>query len=95
MTSDEWRVASEFAIRRSPFAIICAIVAFLRSTNMAIQHDILKKYWGFDTFRPAQEDVVQAAIDGMDTLAMLPTGGGKSLCFQVLAWCFSFVNSLC
>jgi ATP-dependent DNA helicase RecQ len=54
---------------------------------MAIQHDILKKYWGYDTFRPAQEDVVQAAIDGMDTLAMLPTGGGKSLCFQVPALC--------
>jgi len=54
---------------------------------MAIQHDILKKYWGFDTFRPAQEDVVQAAIDGIDTLAMLPTGGGKSLCFQVPALC--------
>jgi ATP-dependent DNA helicase RecQ len=52
---------------------------------MAIQHDILKRYWGFDTFRAAQEEVVQAAIDGVDTLAMLPTGGGKSLCFQVPA----------
>jgi len=54
---------------------------------MAIQHDILKKFWGFDTFRAAQEDVVQAAIDGIDILAMLPTGGGKSLCFQVPALC--------
>jgi len=54
---------------------------------MAIQHDILKKYWGYDSFRPAQEEVVQAAIDGRDTLAMLPTGGGKSLCFQVPALC--------
>ncbi len=54
---------------------------------MAIQHDILKKYWGFDTFRPAQEEVVQSAIDGVDTLAILPTGGGKSLCFQVPALC--------
>ncbi len=54
---------------------------------MAIQHDILKRYWGFDTFRAAQEEVVQAAIDGVDTLAMLPTGGGKSLCFQVPALC--------
>jgi len=54
---------------------------------MSIQHDILKKYWGFDTFRAAQEEVVQAAIDGVDTLAMLPTGGGKSLCFQVPALC--------
>ena len=54
---------------------------------MAIQHDILKKYWGYDSFRTAQEEVVQATIDGLDTLAMLPTGGGKSLCFQVPALC--------
>ncbi|MFM7728392.1 MAG: DEAD/DEAH box helicase, partial [Flavobacteriales bacterium] len=54
---------------------------------MAIQHDILKKYWGYDTFRLAQEEVVQSALDGMDTLAMLPTGGGKSLCFQVPTLC--------
>jgi len=54
---------------------------------MAIQHDILKRYWGFDSFRAAQEEVVQAAMDGVDTLAMLPTGGGKSLCFQVPALC--------
>ena len=54
---------------------------------MAIQHDILKKYWGFDAFRPSQEEVVQSALDGLDTLAMLPTGGGKSLCFQVPALC--------
>jgi ATP-dependent DNA helicase RecQ len=59
--------------------------------GMAIQHDILKRYWGFDTFRAAQEEVVQAAIDGVDTLAMLPTGGGKSLCFQVPALCRSGV----
>ena len=54
---------------------------------MAIQHDILKRYWGFDSFRTSQDEVVQAAIDGIDTLAMLPTGGGKSLCFQVPALC--------
>ncbi len=54
---------------------------------MAIQHDILKKYWGYDSFRLSQEEVVQSAIDGIDTLALLPTGGGKSLCFQVPALC--------
>jgi ATP-dependent DNA helicase RecQ len=54
---------------------------------MAVQHDILKKYWGFDAFRASQEEVVQSALDGLDTLAMLPTGGGKSLCFQVPALC--------
>jgi len=46
-------------------------------------HEILKKYWGYDKFRPMQEDIIQSVIDGNDTLALLPTGGGKSICFQV------------
>jgi ATP-dependent DNA helicase RecQ len=46
---------------------------------------ILKNYWGFDQFRPLQEDIAQSAYDGNDTLALLPTGGGKSICFQVPA----------
>ena len=45
--------------------------------------DILKKYWGFDHFRPLQEDIVDSVLYGHDTFAMLPTGGGKSICFQV------------
>jgi len=45
--------------------------------------EILKKYWGFDSFRKQQEDIVQSAINGRDTFALLPTGGGKSICFQV------------
>jgi ATP-dependent DNA helicase RecQ len=44
---------------------------------------ILKQYWGFEVFRPNQEAIVQAVLDGKDTLALLPTGGGKSICFQV------------
>jgi ATP-dependent DNA helicase RecQ len=44
---------------------------------------ILKKYWGFDGFRKNQEEIVQSAINGHDTLALLPTGGGKSICFQI------------
>ncbi|HNM08866.1 MAG TPA: DEAD/DEAH box helicase, partial [Chitinophagales bacterium] len=48
-------------------------------------HAILKKHWGYDQFRPAQEQIIRAALDGRDTLALLPTGGGKSVCFQVPA----------
>lgn len=47
--------------------------------------DTLKKYWGFDEFRPLQEDIINSVLDGKDTLALLPTGGGKSICFQVPA----------
>lgn len=48
-------------------------------------HSILKEFWGFDQFRPLQEDIIQSVLNGNDTLALLPTGGGKSLCFQVPA----------
>ncbi|MER2997651.1 RecQ family ATP-dependent DNA helicase [Pontibacter populi] len=48
-------------------------------------HHILKTYWGYDQFRPLQEDIVRSVLDGKDTLALLPTGGGKSICFQVPA----------
>ncbi|MBP5344626.1 MAG: RecQ family ATP-dependent DNA helicase [Bacteroidales bacterium] len=46
-------------------------------------HDILKKYWGYDSFRPLQEDIVASVLSGHDTLGLLPTGGGKSITFQV------------
>ncbi|MDQ8052076.1 MAG: ATP-dependent DNA helicase RecQ [Pedobacter sp.] len=47
--------------------------------------EILKKYWGFDNFRPLQDEIIQSVLNGHDTLALLPTGGGKSICFQVPA----------
>ena len=48
-------------------------------------HDILSQYWGFTDFRDKQEDIIQSVLNGNDTLALLPTGGGKSICFQVPA----------
>ncbi len=47
--------------------------------------DILRKYWGFEQFRPLQEDVIRSVLEGNDTLALMPTGGGKSICYQVPA----------
>ncbi|EDM38183.1 ATP-dependent DNA helicase recQ [Pedobacter sp. BAL39] len=47
--------------------------------------EILKRYWGYDTFRPLQADIISSVLKGQDTLALLPTGGGKSICFQVPA----------
>lgn len=53
--------------------------------RLAEIRDVLKQNWGYDTFRPLQEDIILSVLDGKDTLALLPTGGGKSICFQVPA----------
>ena len=47
--------------------------------------EILQKYWGHQAFRPLQQDIITSVLEGKDSLALLPTGGGKSVCFQVPA----------
>ena len=48
-------------------------------------HEILEKYWGYSAFRPLQEDIINSVLNGNDTLGLMPTGGGKSITFQVPA----------
>jgi len=54
-------------------------------------HEVLKSYWGHTEFRPLQQDNIESVLVGNDTLALLPTGGGKSICFQVPAMVMSGV----
>ncbi|HTN01691.1 MAG TPA: DEAD/DEAH box helicase, partial [Planctomycetaceae bacterium] len=49
--------------------------------------DVLRQYWGYDELRPFQREAVAAGLNGRDSLVVLPTGGGKSLCYQLPAVC--------
>ena len=52
---------------------------------MPTAHDLLKQYFGYDSFRPGQDKLVQSILSGRDTLGIMPTGAGKSICYQVPA----------
>ncbi|GAA4823381.1 ATP-dependent DNA helicase RecQ [Algivirga pacifica] len=54
-------------------------------TNFVNSHQLLHRFWGYEDFRQPQEEIIKSAVSATDTLALLPTGGGKSICFQVAA----------
>jgi len=62
-----------------------------RANDSLMLLDVLQKHWGYSEFRPLQEEAMSCAIDAQDSVVVLPTGGGKSLCYQAPAMCLEGV----
>ncbi len=77
MLQKNYRLLSILTIESGNYTVYC--------TAMSSAHDILQSVFGFSTFRPPQDQIIESVVAGDDALVLMPTGGGKSLCYQIPA----------